>query len=231
MLDPYFPERLLTSGYRSTVEFICFLSQDYSKCGLTYKTDRCVAISGLEDRIARALGCKSRYGIFERYLHRNLLWQPSDIKTEKIVYESRQVPSWSWMAYDGGIQFLDEDTGFGDIDWIINLRFHDKCEHALIADVGKFQDGMKLDENYTVLDSGGIGRGRAQYDVEKDKDEERRGLGEERCVVVGRKTKNGVRFYCILVVRPTSDGEYRRVGVGLIQSDCVVRERLSVRVV
>ncbi|KAH8593102.1 heterokaryon incompatibility protein-domain-containing protein [Bisporella sp. PMI_857] len=231
MLDPDFPERLLMSGYQRTMEFIHFLSQDYSKRGLTEKTDKCVAISGLEARIARALGCKSRCGIFETYLHRNLLWQPSDIKMEKIVYKSRQVPSWSWMAYGGGIRFLDKDIKFGTVDWIDNLRFHDVCEHALIADVGKFRDGMELDGNYAVINSGGMERGRAQYDVEKDKDKERRGLCEERCVVVGRKTKNGVKDYYILVVRPTGDGEYRRVGVGLIRSDCVVRERLRVRVI
>src|SRR4051794_39540030 len=106
MLDPDFPNRLLKSGYQRTMEFIHFLFENYSKRWLTVKTDRCVAASGLEARIARTLDCKSRRGIFETFLHRNLLWQASDIKMEKIVYEARHVPSWSWMAYNGGIQFI-----------------------------------------------------------------------------------------------------------------------------
>ena len=72
MLDPNFPNRLLESGHQRTIEFIHFLFEDYSKRDLTEKTDRVVATSGLEARIARALKCQSRYGVFERYLHRNL---------------------------------------------------------------------------------------------------------------------------------------------------------------
>jgi hypothetical protein len=73
MLDPNFPNRLLNSGDQRTMEFIYFLFKDYLKRGLTEETDRVVATSGLEARIAGALKYQSRYGIFERYLHRNLL--------------------------------------------------------------------------------------------------------------------------------------------------------------
>ena len=45
------------------------------------------------------------------------------------------------------------------------------------------------------------------------------------------RSRLDVKEYYILVVRPTSvDGEYKRVGVGLIQSDYVVRQRFNVRV-
>ena len=78
---------------------------------------------------------------------------------------------------------------------------------------------------YVVLDSDGAKRGWIQYDVEGSKD-----LRKEQCVVVGRMRGSGE--YYVLVVRPTSvDGEYRRVGVGLIQSDYVVGQRINVRVV
>jgi len=73
MLDPNFPNRLFASGDQPTIEFIHFLFKAYSKCGLTKETNRCIAISGLEARIARVRECKSRYGIFQFYLHRNLL--------------------------------------------------------------------------------------------------------------------------------------------------------------
>jgi hypothetical protein len=64
-------------------------------------------MSSLHTRIARTIGCRSRYGTLGKYLHRNLLWHASDLKPQKIEYES-YVPSWSWMAYDGGIRFQDE---------------------------------------------------------------------------------------------------------------------------
>ncbi|KAH8719320.1 heterokaryon incompatibility protein-domain-containing protein [Phaeosphaeriaceae sp. PMI808] len=225
--DLDFPGQLLRSGYQRTIEFIHFLFEDYSKRGLTEKTDRCVAISGLEARIAGALQCKSKYGIFERCLHRNLLWQASRSKMERIEYETRHVPSWSWMAYNGGIQFMD--IPFGTIDWIDNLQFDKEYESALIADVGKFRDcTMKPDgDHYAVLNLFGRKGGWIRYDVVQGKE-----LRQERCVVVGKMFNEGVREYCILVVRPTNvDGEYSRVGVGLIQSHYVVRQRLNVRVV
>ncbi|KAF2181010.1 hypothetical protein K469DRAFT_793617, partial [Zopfia rhizophila CBS 207.26] len=241
MLDPNFPRRLLTSGDQRTVEFIHFLSKDYSKRDLTEETDRCVAISGLEARIARSIGCQSRYGIFQQYLHRNLLWQRSnEEKTKRIGYVTQTVPSWSWMAYDGGIQFMD--IPFGDVDWNDKLRFNRKYKHvfnktgkhALVTDVGVFRN-CSLEQKgigYAILDSSKTERGWIQYDIERSED-----LYAERCVVVGRKShKDRHRLknyeYCILVVRPTSkDDEYERVGVGLIQSDYVLRQRLNVRVV
>ncbi|KAF2678911.1 HET-domain-containing protein [Lentithecium fluviatile CBS 122367] len=211
MLDPEFPARLLGSGNQRTMEFIQFLSEEYSRRGLTEKTDRCVAISGLEDRIARARKCQTRYGVFQPYLHRNLLWQRSgEERMKRIGYKTQVVPSWSWMAYDGSIRFMD--IPFEEVDWM-------KME--------------RRDTSYAILDSSKAERGWVWYDVEASED-----LDAERCVVVGREdweafeNKLGLRKYYILIVRPTSvDNEYTRVGVGWIQSDYVTRQRLNMRVV
>jgi hypothetical protein len=178
----------------------------------------------LEDRITGALKCQSGYGIFQKYLHRNLLWQASDDKLKEIAYD-HHVPSWSWMANSGGIQFMH--IPFGEVDWIDHLRFDEECEFALIADVAEFRNcTMKLDgDHYEVLDLSRRKRGWIRYDAEDGKE-----LGKERCVVVGRK--RNITEYYILVVRPTRvDGLYRRVGVGSIHSGYVVRHRINMRVV
>jgi hypothetical protein len=214
------------SGPECTIGFLYFLIQDYSERKLSYKTDRRVAMSGLQDRIARAIPCEDRYGVFEKYLHRNLLWHASNDKLKKIEYEDC-VPSWSWMAYEGGIRFLDENKiRFGQMRLITGLRFDEHCEHALIADVGKFQDcRMELDRGrYAVIDLSNTKRGWISYDVEDGKK-----LLEEHCVVVGSTDSND---YYILVVRPTSvDGEYERVGIGQVSRNCLVRKQVNVRVV
>lgn len=119
---------------------------------------------------------------------------------------------------------------FGEVDWINSLRFNKKGKHALIADIGGFRN-CSLEQKgvcYAILDSSKTERGWIQYDITRGKD-----LHAERCVIVGKKTyedehrlKN--KEYYILVVRPTSrDGEYERAGVGLIQSDYVLRQRLD----
>jgi hypothetical protein len=133
------------------------------------------------------------------------------------------------MAYSGGIQFVD--IPLGRVDWIDHLRFDEEreCDHAIISNLWTFQNcTMGLyGAQYAVLDSDGAKRGWIQYDVEGGKD-----LRKEQCVVVGRKSNGGIEEYYVLVVRPTRvDGEYRRIGVGLIQSDCVVGQRINVRVV
>jgi hypothetical protein len=134
------------------------------------------------------------------------------------------------MAYDGGIYFLDEkEITFNRVQWVTNLRFDEgrDCEHALIADVGKFRDcTMQSDGNrYAVLDLFKTNRGWIHYDVEDGEN-----LLEEHCVVVGSTADS--EYYYILVARPTSvDGEYERVGMGLVSKKCLVRERVDVRVV
>ena len=186
-------------------------------------------MSGLHTRIAGTIGCEGRYGILETYLHRNLLWRASDLKLRKIEHES-YVPSWSWMAYDGGICFQDEkELPVGVVRWNISLRF-DKdrdCDHSLIADVGKFQDcEMKLEGSlHAVFDLSETNRGWICYDIEDGKD-----ILQEHCVVVG-STQN-LEDYYILLVRPTAvDGEYKRVGMGQVSKNCLVRTQASVRVV
>jgi hypothetical protein len=239
MLDPNFPARLLKSGHQRTMEFIHFLSEEYSKRGLTNETDRCVAIYGLMARIARARECQSRYGIFKDYLHRNILWQRSDGKMKRIMYETPMVPSWSWMAYNGGIQFME--IPYAKVDWNENIRFNnwidklrfEKHKYALVADICVFRDcGLEQrDTNYTIVDSSKAERGQIRYDVEASED-----LHAERCVVVGKESQRYQTLtnwkYYILVVRQSSvDGEYRRVGAGWIQKDYIARHKLNVRVV
>ena len=146
---------------------------------------------------------------------------------EEIAYNNRHVPSWSWMAYNGGIQFLE--IPFSEVGWANDLQFDPKRENALIADIGDFlRCTMEPDrKQYAVIDSDGTKRGWIQYDV---KDGEQ--LSKEQCVVIGRTKKSSVEEYYILVARPTCvDGEYNRVGVGLVHSCCVVKRGALVRVV
>jgi hypothetical protein len=132
------------------------------------------------------------------------------------------------MAYDGGIRFLDEEEiPFGHVQWIADLRFDEDCHHALIADVGVFQDCTMASDGsgYAVFDLSETSRGWIRYDVADGKN-----LLEEHCIVVGC-IENSEDYY-ILLVRPTTvEGEYERVGMGQVSRNCLVRTRVNVRVV
>jgi hypothetical protein len=214
------------------VEFIHFLFENYSERGLTKDTDRCVAVSGLEARIARALPRKdSRYGIFQEHLHRNLLWQTSDSDTKRTVYdENRHVPSWSWMACGGGIKFME--VAVGSVSWVNALAFDaERDSAALIADVGKFRDctmeskgGRCIIFNTSTNNEAGWIR----YDIKSGAEG-----SENHCVVVGRTEVNNApeQYYVLVVVSTGENGEFRRVGVGMVGTGCVEKLGSKVRIV
>jgi hypothetical protein len=183
-------------------------------------------MSGLQTRLAQAMDCESRYGIFQECLHWNLLWYAFDAKLKKIEYES-YVPSWSWMAYSGGVRFLD--ITLSSAQWVVNLGFDQgrDYKHALIADVGKFRNCTIESEGdrYAVFDLTKTNMGWIRYDVEDSKN-----FLEEHCVFVGATSDS--EYYYILVARSTSaEFEYERIGIGLVSKDCLTREWINVRVV
>lgn len=131
------------------------------------------------------------------------------------------------MACTGAIQFID--IPFGRVDWINNIWFDEVRETALIANVARFRScSMELDGDcYALFDIFKVKRGWIRYDVKGGTE-----LCITKCVVVGRMEKNGGEEYYVIVVVPTSvDGEYRRIGVGIVRNSCVVRERVGVRIV
>jgi len=133
--DPRFPEKAMRSGSRALkIEYYEDLYRLYSRLHFSRYTDRPLAIAGLEKRLQRAFDTKGGYGIFddgdhrERGLfHRSILWRRAEGKDdsqelEPIEFPSKKrnthVPSWSWMAYKGGIDY--ETPKWGSADWETN---------------------------------------------------------------------------------------------------------------
>lgn len=84
-------------------------------------SDRPIAIAGLEKRIIRDLKAQGGFGVFDdgrSLFQRSLLWQrgskvPPMAKIPSST--SLPVPTWSWMGYDGGIDFVD--LPLGGVHW------------------------------------------------------------------------------------------------------------------
>jgi hypothetical protein len=178
-----------------------------------------------------ALRCQSRYGIFQKFLHRNLLWRVGDSQLQEIQYDS-PLPSWTWMVYSGGVKFID--VGFGKMEWIDSLRFDEKREEAIIASLWAFRDCtlVRCGSYHEVRCPNGATKGRIDYDVSGGDI-----FSKESCVIVGKESFNfserdSASTYHMLVVRPTDvNGEYRRVGAGTIFCCHVVKQKANVRVV
>ncbi|KAM7205421.1 hypothetical protein V8F20_003190 [Naviculisporaceae sp. PSN 640] len=133
--DPNFPNILLASKQAEKIIQYQTLYKDYSRLGLTRAYDRPMAIGGLQDRLIAALGCKGGWGVFDEgrakkgMLRRSLLWirdreeatgglkriEFPILKQEESTGLATKVPSWSWMAVEGPIDYVVPQ--FGTVDW------------------------------------------------------------------------------------------------------------------
>lgn len=126
--DPNFPQILINAPQGERILRYQQLYQSYSRLGLSNPYDRPVAIDGLQRRLLRTMRCKGGLGVIDEVepkglLRRSLLWRRgSDMGTKtlaRIKFPTDRaisiVPSWSWMAYTGGIDYLDLE--FGRFDW------------------------------------------------------------------------------------------------------------------
>ncbi|KAK4446033.1 mitogen-activated protein kinase [Podospora aff. communis PSN243] len=255
--DPFFPSLALQGNRGERIHWYQSLYTQYSRLGLSHDEDRPTAIRGLESRLVTAFqkesptfsGC---YGVLDDgptggLLHRSLLWRRGTRKgdprvLDRIVFPSGHdgAPSWSWMSYRGGIDFISVEGN--TIDWEkITLEPRGKqtsekdrdhfgyaTPKTLVARARDFHTDVRPGESdqggvsQLVFDSPGMTAGHSF-----------------KCVVVGREKgepmggDEGARVYFVLIVKPASINErgtgavrnlkaYKRVGAGSIPGRCIL---------
>ncbi|KAJ9616437.1 hypothetical protein H2200_000155 [Cladophialophora chaetospira] len=220
--DSEFPksaERLVKGG---RIELFQFLYRRYSRLAFTNKTDRSIAISGLEERLFRTFNTRGAYGVFDAFLNRSLLWQRNGAEMRRISYPRwRNAPSWSWMAYDGWITYVD--IPFGGVDWFDSLE--SPFRQNPVSNTGNANDGGEtspIELAAIARDfSRALPRRPMEFVVFDRPDTEHH--PEFKCVVIGQDMPldvSAVQKYYILVVTPASSGgatrTYERVGAGFV---------------
>jgi hypothetical protein len=114
--DSNFPQSVDSYVKGMKIELYQDLYERYSKLALSFSADRPIAIKGLETRLIKTFGTTGGYGVFELYLHRCLLWQRAEATLKRIPsFHGIHVPSWSWMAYEGGIRYIE--VPYGKVSW------------------------------------------------------------------------------------------------------------------
>ncbi|KAJ6023809.1 HET-domain-containing protein [Penicillium herquei] len=119
--DPAFPLGMGLRTTRDRIKLVHWLFTVYMQLSITHATDRVLAISGLEKRLAETFRTECCFGVFEKYLGRCLLWKRGERSKvlERIEYpESRAPASWSWMAFKGEIEYVDVDA---QVQWFLSL--------------------------------------------------------------------------------------------------------------
>ena len=192
------------------------LYEKYSNLSLSYDKDRPVAIRGLEKRLIETLKTTGGYGVFDCYLHRFLLWQSAGDPIKRIEsYGSEKVPSWSWMAYTGSIEYMSVPSG--KVLWAEDIQspFRIRAKGNLMGDEIRRKQAEIVARAWRLADcptSSLI-------------------LGESmRCVVLGTEKEavsNRPPKHYVLVVLAVSDeiaDLYERVGVGILEEAHIVRD-------
>ena len=124
--DPAFPTVALKSSKGAKIRLYEILYKMYSALEFTKMWDRPIAIAGLEQRLVWAFGTHGGYGVFGgQFFGRSLLWKRDGnaegneaMKTIEFPVGDRRyyhVPTWSWMAYEGVIGFLE--IPFDGVEW------------------------------------------------------------------------------------------------------------------
>jgi hypothetical protein len=189
------------------------LYERYSNLALSFNTDRPTAIKGLETRLIRTFETAGGYGVFDLYLHRGLLWQRSGDNLKRITgFRGERIPSWSWMAYDGGIRYMD--IPFGEASWSKDIVSPFSARHRKSLSNGE-QNGLELPV-WDIVEP---------QNQQLILDEPTRTFASPlKCVIVGRNEKqmeDEHQIYYTIIVSFLSVEEgvgiYERVGVGFLE--------------
>ncbi|KAF5636459.1 serine threonine kinase [Fusarium tjaetaba] len=158
--DSDFPKAILKYYKGGRITLFQNLYERYSRLSFSYNSDRPVAILGLEKHLSTVLQTRGKFGVFEQYLARSLLWsRPEDIFLKSITFQDdHRVPSWSWMAYEGPITYAN--MPFDKVEWSTDCSLQSGEETGtdsnrtvlqavardIILDKLDMQDRVKLDE-------------------------------------------------------------------------------------
>ncbi|GKU15727.1 unnamed protein product [Fusarium langsethiae] len=177
------------------------------------------------------------YGAFDLFLHRSLLWMRINLDKKQIQYGAgREVPSWSWMAYEGGIRFISlTEIPYGELEEFKDIEFGQEPlgseeKRSLRTKVWKFRGcDLSLEASaegkYRLLVSPGEEIGWIMPDGEN--------FEMELAVVVGSVHSSGSRDreYYILVVKERETNVYERVGIGKIHQGYMSKQDGDVHLV
>ncbi|KAI0392353.1 HET-domain-containing protein [Xylariaceae sp. FL0594] len=227
--DARFPKVATESPKGGRIRLYELLFKQYSRLQFSNAYDRPLAIAGLEQRLWTAFKTTGGYGIIDRFFGLSLLWLRDPEETPRMVpiqfSESprRSVPSWSWMAYEGAITYMDPP--FGGVDWEndeILSPFPKAAGHTSNPNLPQYIEAIARNFSFGTTPPPAV------YDQPGGD------LKGQKCVIVAReklgRVKRQTQFYVLIIV-PSSEQMamaspglyplYKRAGVALLPSTSI----------
>ncbi|RDW87216.1 hypothetical protein BP5796_02910 [Coleophoma crateriformis] len=134
--DANFPDYTIRKGGTAGEQIALFIDlfEQYTALEFSHPEDRPIAIDGLMDRLTTAFKTESLAGLFLRFWGRCLLWRRAAgteplKKIRHVAHARKSPPTWSWMAFEGKISFIQPKGG--QVDWNdseVTLPFHNRTQ-------------------------------------------------------------------------------------------------------
>jgi hypothetical protein len=248
--DPRFPDKAMRNTSRALkIEYFQGLYKQYSRLDFTRYEDRPIAIAGLEKRLRNAFATHGGFGIFDDgdrsqldngLFHRSLLWKRSEEDVhedehrgqgavshwlEPIVFPPERdmhVPTWSWMAYKGAIDYMDPP--YGTADWE-TTEITPPWTQGQKAPTDLVPLGRQVALQAVVRDFNVAGSRAGEVKLVYDRERTKGSNGQRaQCVVVAkskeRKAENSKSHFVLLVTETqfstAGTKVYERAGVGVM---------------
>ncbi|KAK8134996.1 hypothetical protein PG984_007008 [Apiospora sp. TS-2023a] len=215
----------------------------YSKLAFTHWSDRAVALLGLESRLGTTFKTRAEFGVLQEYLQRGLLWKRSETCRGLSRIEQKaavSVPSWSWMAYQGAIDYVY--VPLNDTDW-----FDENLESPFVGNKSLREEEDGGQSTRFKGTASGLAATNLWWKKGVTMDQGDDGLTDinainsiYKCIVVGEqrtltgkhagRSDLGERLQYVLIVERHPEGpagHYRRVGAGSLLSNHVKNEERS----
>ncbi|KAL9562654.1 hypothetical protein ACKAV7_013218 [Fusarium commune] len=233
--DPHFPKLMMEADKGAKILGYQDLYKLYSGLALTRSTDRPWAINGLQERIVSALQIQGQFGVFfedqpggrrRGLLRRSLLWRRPETVTslDRISFASGpgalMVPSWSWMAYNGRIDYIPAE--FGGTEWEPLQSQWDSGDKRTNSGVL-----VALASDYDIEDTDSMLVFDSPINSKK---------AGSMCIVLGKQKgdmSDSEKVHYVLLVQPKLAGDtqrtsYERVGAGTLLGKCIKGNKMEV---
>ncbi|CAN9349867.1 unnamed protein product [Alternaria alternata] len=244
--DPDFPHIISNATQGEKILRYQELYRKFSRLGLSKPYDRPTAIDGLQQRLLRTMRVKGGFGMFDEgvnrgLLRRSLLWRRGTdteslsrihFPTENVV---SKVPSWSWMAYTGGIDYLQPD--FGSFEWEELQSPWSSNAPKNVSSTDFHAANITLNataREYDYLKAMVQGEGELILDVPNSSF-----VPQTLCVVLGKAkgcTSPETQRHYVLIITATKhsdrngDKVYERVGTGFLPGKCISTSGFKVKI-
>ncbi|KAK4955314.1 hypothetical protein LTR10_007509 [Elasticomyces elasticus] len=112
----------------------------YTECGLSYASDKLVAIAGMAKMASRFTQCDYVAGLWRKDLEHQLLWKVAS-PAPAVALDGTRGPSWSWASVDGRVGW-DRWTGGYSNGKLIELKWLSRVVSCKVESITSDQFGQ-----------------------------------------------------------------------------------------